>query len=150
MLSFFVTQRSALPSALQILIYTSTLQFPLMFEPDPAEWLSTSRIDSLKTSIKGSKEILALSGLLFPYLSYWVRREIYTETQFGNSDVEQQQLRLEIDQWKLDNPKVDLSEDVLDEKIRIKLSTEKWMRAQWESLLPSLFIRYRNSLDRIF
>ena len=60
----------------------STHQAPL--DPDPTEWLSSSRLEQLQGDLLSARSTLAIAGLLPRAVNLWLRQQLAAEAPWTN------------------------------------------------------------------
>ena len=116
--------------------------------PNPVEIIGEEQVDELLVSVRDSYSTLTQSGLLRPYVRYFIRRllalsVLSSEQSIYPSDEE-------ISSWINKN---NSNNGVLDFKdARLKLAVQPacsyWSRQQWGHLLGSLYLSKKSELDQ--
>ena len=102
-----------------------------MSSSDVCNWLIDERLDHFRASHNSSLQLLRQSGLLRPFLLYWIKCQIADTIPIPDS------LYLDSlkETWIASNTKKvqDLYDDDLGNKLLVPIRLEIWCRSIWES-----------------
>lgn len=118
-----------------------------MSSSDVCNWLINERLDHFRASHNSSLQLLRQSGLIRPFLLYWIKCQIADTIPIPDS------LNLDSlkEAWIAANAtKVqDLSDDDLGNKLLVPIRLEIWCRSIWESSLKGYFLKHKSSFDKV-
>lgn len=117
-------------------------------QPDPAQWLDSTRLMSLEQDLSSAADTLAIAGLLPNVLNQWLRQQLALDAPWSAED-----RKMAIDErreaWlkKVDPRRLGIREHEIPTKLAVAQGCEQWARHQWEHRLESLFLKCKDTLD---
>lgn len=127
------------------------------------EWFKPQHAEEVEATFRDSFEILRRSQLLQASLNEWLRQTIAREENCETPN--QEWCRVEESRWWASQSKAPpakekeirlayleskfLSQEILDEKIKIQVSCKEWAKKIWGSSLSQLFLDQKDLFDEV-
>ena len=116
-------------------------------EPEPAEWFTLERFEKLKATVDNNYTLLKQSGLLRPFIGYWVRSEVSLSYNW-TSEEEKKVLTPLVDKFEAENPNHTYPQALLLAKVRVRPASFSWAAEKWSYKVDSIYLEKKNELDQ--